>query len=387
MKKYCFSVIDKVGKRRKMTADFLTFKDFKLYLQKNHFSLIKYKVEDINYRVSSTRILLFTQGLKNLLESGLTISESLEILLAQEENKKMAGIINNIFKQIITGSNIYSAFSNYSTIFGDTYLNLLLVGEESGNLTENLEKICHHINSKEKLKKKIKEALLYPIIVFLFVLMLLIFMFIFVFPNFILLFEETNVQLPLLTRAIVFISKHTSHFIFLILLLLIFLSIFFKSTTSNFKNFSIKLPILKKILRKTSLIFFCENFAIMNEAGINLLTIFKILKSGNNYIFFNDELKKVESKLKLGYSLFESFASTKLFNEAQLKLINIGERSGNLSVIFNSIASSLREELDYYFFKLTTILQPLLLLILGVIVGVVLLSIYLPIFNISETIL
>ena len=122
----------------------------------------------------------------------------------------------------------------------------------------------------------------------------------------------------------------------------------------------------------------------MNETGINIIDILEILKKATPYIFLKKDLEKVQLKIKIGNSIEEALASTSLFSPTQLKIISIGERSGKLSEAFSSISFVLQKDFETYLFKLTTLLQPLLLLFLGIIIGIIVLAIYLPIFNISD---
>ena len=122
----------------------------------------------------------------------------------------------------------------------------------------------------------------------------------------------------------------------------------------------------------------------MNETGINIIDILEILKKATPYIFLKKDLEKVQLKIKIGNSIEEALASTSLFSPTQLKIISIGERSGKLSEAFSSISFVLQKDFETYLFKLITLLQPLLLLFLGIIIGIIVLAIYLPIFNISD---
>lgn len=368
--------------------EFDSLQDFHRYLIKNRLTLISYKLITPKYKISQESILIFTQNFKTLLESGLTLSLTLNILAKQERNKQFSSIINNIREKILNGSNIYSAFSQYSVVFGNTYLNLLLAGEESGNLLKNLEKICENISLREKIKKSIQEAIFYPTIVFIFTIFLLIFMLTFVFPNFISLFQDTNTQLPLLTQLVMFLSKNIIYILLTISTLTASLIITLKKISlEKSQGFKLRLPFYGKIIKKTLSISFCQNFSIMSEAGINIIDILEILKKATPYIFLQKELQKIQTDIKIGNSIEEAFSSTSLFNSNEIKIISIGERSGKLNEAFSSIAFIMQKEFETYLFKLTTLLQPILLLILGIIIGIIVLAIYLPIFNISEIII
>lgn len=385
MKTYFFKAYTLDRKKISNTLEFNTFQDFHRYLIKNRLTLISYKLVTPRYKVTSENLLVFTQNFKTLLDSGLTLSLTLSILASQEKDKHFSSIINNIKEQILSGSSIYLAFSNYKTVFNDTYLNLLLAGEESGNLVENLDKICKNIALMEKIKKSIKEALFYPTIVLIFAIFLLIFMLTFVFPNFLTLFHDTSTPLPLLTQIIMFISQNI---LYILSITIFFIGVIFfilkKLPLEKKQNLKISIPIYGKIVKEELIISLCQNFSIMNETGINIIDILEILKKATPYIFLKKDLEKVQLKIKIGNSIEEALASTSLFSPTQLKTISIGERSGKLSEAFSSISFVLQKDFETYLFKLTTLLQPLLLLFLGIIIGIIVLAIYLPIFNISD---
>lgn len=385
MKTYFFKAYTLDRKKISNTLEFNTFQDFHRYLIKNRLTLISYKLVTPRYKVTSKNLLVFTQNFKTLLDSGLTLSLTLSILASQEKDKHFSSIINNIKEQILSGSSIYLAFSNYKTVFNDTYLNLLLAGEESGNLVENLDKICKNIALMEKIKKSIKEALFYPTIVLIFAIFLLIFMLTFVFPNFLILFHDTSTPLPLLTQIIMFISQNI---LYILSITIFFIGVIFfilkKLPLEKKQNLKISIPIYGKIVKEELIISLCQNFSIMNETGINIIDILEILKKATPYIFLKKDLEKVQLKIKIGNSIEEALASTSLFSPTQLKIISIGERSGKLSEAFSSISFVLQKDFETYLFKLTTLLQPLLLLFLGIIIGIIVLAIYLPIFNISD---
>lgn len=385
MKTYFFKAYTFDRKKISNTLEFNTFQDFHRYLIKNRLTLISYKLVTPRYKVTSKNLLVFTQNFKTLLDSGLTLSLTLSILASQEKDKHFSSIINNIKEQILSGSSIYLAFSNYKTVFNDTYLNLLLAGEESGNLVENLDKICKNIALMEKIKKSIKEALFYPTIVLIFAIFLLIFMLTFVFPNFLTLFRDTSTSLPLLTQIIMFISQNI---LYILSITIFFIGVIFfilkKLPLEKKQNLKISIPIYGKIVKEELIISLCQNFSIMNETGINIIDILEILKKATPYIFLKKDLEKVQLKIKIGNSIEEALASTSLFSPTQLKIISIGERSGKLSEAFSSISFVLQKDFETYLFKLTTLLQPLLLLFLGIIIGIIVLAIYLPIFNISD---
>ena len=388
MKTYSFKAYNVERKRISLTLDFDSSQDFYKYLSKNKLTLISYKIVTPKYKITQENLLIFTQNFKILLDSGLTLSLTLDILSSQEKDRQFANIIKTIKEKITSGNTIYLAFSSYKDIFGDTYLNLLLAGEESGSLIENLDKICENIALKEKIRKKIKEALFYPIIVLIFTIFLLFFMLVFVFPNFLTLFHDTSTPLPLLTKIIMSISKNIVYILFSITILIyIMVTLFKKLPLEKSQSLKIFVPIYGSVIKKELIISLCQNFSIMSDAGINIIDILEILKKATPYIFLQKELQKIQLKIKTGNTIEEALSTVSLFSPSQLKIISIGEKSGKLSEAFSSISFVLQKEFETYLFKITTLLQPLLLLFLGIIIGIIVLAIYLPIFNISDIII
>ncbi len=386
MKTYFFEVYNSDKKRLKFVLEFETLGDFHKYLRKNRFILIKYKVKRSRYKVSQREIIEFTQNFKILLESGLTISEALNILIAQNKSS-ISMILRNIQNKILEGNSLYISFLPYRAIFGESYLNILLAGEESGRLTDNLERINENLLFNERIKKRIRESTFYPTVILLFTIVLIIFMLVFVFPSFIDFFKDTGVELPLLTRGLIFVSDKF-YIIFSIFVILVGIIYFLlkKTEREKIENLKISLPFYGKILKKRLIIEFCKNFSIMAKSGIEIINILEILKRGSVYTFQKREIGNLQLRIKIGNSMSEGFSVTSFFDFTQLYLIEIGEKSGVLEKTFDSIAYTLEKELEFYLFKLTSLLEPILLLILGIIVGTIIMALYLPIFNITQII-
>lgn len=386
MKTYLFKVYDKDRKKMSLTLDFENSKEFYRYLKINRLTLIEYRVTNPKYRIPKREIIEFTHNFRSLLESGMTITEALQ-LLSSQENLKINRIIKNIQLKIIEGSNLYSAFSMYKEVFQESYLNIILAGEESGKLLDNLERIYQKLLLEEKLKRKIKEAIFYPAIILIFTFLLIIFVLTFVFPSFIDFFNDIGTELPLLTRFLIAISQN-----FFLLLLSSLFSVLLgyliirKIEADKIERVKLKIPIYGHILKKRANIEFCRNFSIMYKAGIEVLNILEILKRGEAYLFQKKEFTNIQQKIRMGESIAEAFSKTLFFNPTQLYLIEIGEKSGTIEKTFSSIADTMEKELEFYLFKLISLLEPFLLLILGIIVGVIILGIYLPIFNITNII-
>lgn len=179
--------------------------------------LIKFEILKKNKKISYVDILSFTRELKIMLESKISIIEALKIQENQYENSKLGEIISEIRKDILNGNSMGEAFKNYRNIFGNFYVDLLYLGEISGKITENLERISINLELENKIRKKMIEALFYPCIVIVFSMIVIIFLMVYVLPNFVEMFNESGTTLPFLTKILMKISKNIHYIIILLI--------------------------------------------------------------------------------------------------------------------------------------------------------------------------
>ena len=281
------------------------------------------------------KILFFTNELAIMLKSGLTFTTAIEIILREEKEKNFKEVLKKIHKNLIAGKSIFESFKNFDKIFGNTYLYMLKIGEVSGSITERLEDISKSLEFDLANQKKLGGILVYPIVVISLTLIIVTFLLTFILPNFITIFEENQVELPLITRILLFISRNF-HYILLFIIALI-LIIFFINMYINNNNYYIK---------------------------ENLIEVKKSLLAGNNIA---TALKKLN-----------------LYNERFSILITAGEESGYLSENLLQISKILKQDFEYKLKKLISLLEPLTVVFLGVIVAFVVVAIYLPILSIGD---
>lgn len=386
MKFYKFKIYD----HRKIKTDSLPFNSkeaFFKYLKINNLKLITYKVTHKNYKPGERDILLFTQHLISLLKSGIGITLSLEIIAAQE-NKNFAHIINTIKNDIITGESIHSSFAQYKDVFNDTYLNLLNAGEKSGNLSKNLSRIYDNLKLVTSFKEKTKKSILYPAIVGLFTLMLIIFLFLVILPDFETFFDGSGIELPFLTKLLLDISKNSLTILIITTVFILLIIITFNLLPIEKKEkIKFTIPIIGKILYKDLIINFTQNFFIMLESGISVPDALESLKTNCKYSFFKKYITTIQINIRHGQNVHDSFENINFFKDQHLKLIAIGEQTGNLAHTFETISIVTQKQLEEILFKITTMLQPVLLTFLGIIIGIIIFAIYLPVFNMSDIIL
>ena len=341
-------------------------------------------------RNQKEKILFFTNELALLIKSGLTFTKAIEIILKEEKNKKFKDILKRIHKNLTIGKNIYDSFKPFENTFGSTYLYILKIGELSGNIVESLEDISKSLDFDLSRQKKLAGILIYPIVVISLTFLIVSFLLIYILPSFITIFEENQIELPLITRILLSISRNFHYILLFIICILTIIFIFNmyinKNKYKRIKRDKFLLNIflfgeLKKLLLASNLY---HSFSILLNSGIGMVESLEILYTNNNNYYLKDRLFDVKKSILAGNNIATSFKNLNLYNDRFSILISVGEESGYLSENFLQISKILKEDFDYKLKKLLAILEPLVVLILGLIVGFVVLAIYLPILSIGD---
>jgi len=308
------------------------------------------------------KILFFTNELAIMLKSGLTFTTAIEII----------------------------SFKNFDKIFGNTYLYMLKIGEVSGSITERLEDISKSLEFDLANQKKLGGILVYPIVVISLTLIIVTFLLTFILPNFITIFEENQVELPLITRILLFISRNF-HYILLFIIALILIIFFINMYMNNNKLMRIQKDKcllnmrlfweLKKLSLSSDLY---HSFSILLSVGIGIIESVDILYMNNNNYYIKENLLEVKKSLLAGNNIATALKKLNLYNERFSILITAGEESGYLSENLLQISKILKQDFEYRLKKLMSLLEPLVVVFLGLIVAFVVVAIYLPILSIGD---
>jgi len=345
----------------------------------------KVKVEDI---------LIFSKQFATMVKAGLPILEVLAMLRDQLENPGIKEIIEDIRKSLEGGVTLSKCFEKYPQYFDNIYVNLIKAGEASGKLDVFLLKIVESLEKKEKIKKKIKGALMYPSIMFTTAILVSAIMLIKVVPVFAKMYEGMGVALPKPTEIIMSMSdflRGTGGLV-LFLSIVIFAVTFKYLTTKNeairFKWHKqvLKMPvfgdlILKSLLARISLIM-----GNLSAAGVNLLESLEIAKSVSSNVVVSEALENVKKGVFSGDTLTKLFLKEPLFPPTFSQLISVGEQTGQLDEMFNSVASYYEEEFDQAVENMSALIEPIMIVFMGVMIGGLMIAMYSPIFNVGSII-
>ena len=391
MKKYKYVGYDRYGNIKYGTCSASDEIKLKEILKKERIRIKKFSEITTKIKISKEEILNFTKEILIMLDSGISVIKILEI---QEQQYKapLKDILGELKRDILNGDTLGEAFKKYEEIFGSFYIGMIFLGESSGNLDKNLRKICEYLELEIRIIKKIKEVIFYPCILLTFSILILTFLMIYIFPNFIKLFEESKRELPLLTRILIGVSNNF-HMIILFFICILIIIIFFiryikkdRVLKEKYDGILLKVPIIKSFIIGNFIIRFSKNISIMLSAGIVIIDILKLLKNFFENIVIKRELEIIEELLFEGKQLSEGLKKNNLFPQKYIKLVIVGEKSGELSRVFEQIAKLEEERIERDIKKLLTLVEPILIIILGLILSIIIIAIYLPIFNMSNLI-
>jgi len=401
MENYEFIAYNKKGHKITGTKTALSLEDAKIAIKKDKLILRKIKKLNENKislplnflsqnRISKEKILQFTDEIKLILESGIGIIEALQMQEDETKEKHIKKVIINIKNNIIEGSSIWESFGKYENIFGSFYINLIKIGEFSGTLSENFERLSQNLKMEINIKNKVKEAAFYPGIILSFSIVVIVFLLKYVLPNFLQIFEESPVELPMITRVFIHLGNHVGKSL-LILTTIVSAGFYYHKKLLqkdkyrySFHYYLLKIPLVRDIISKKLLTTISKNFSLMINAGIGIIDSIDNISTnlGNDYI--TENLFQMKSKILAGNSIGSSIRILNIFPNNYIKMINIGEETGKIVEMFDKISEISREEMEKVIKKFLVILEPLLILILGIIIGLVVIAIYLPIFSMSD---
>ncbi|MCM8804928.1 MAG: type II secretion system F family protein [Candidatus Omnitrophica bacterium] len=366
--------------------------DIKLISEKGLDEVIE-KGEKIKKRgkVSLGEIAIFSRQIAVMLDAGVSILDAISDLKEQTTNRYFAYILGNIKNDIQTGSSFSNAISKYPKIFSPLYVALVRSGEESGNLVGVMMELSSYIEDQIILLRKLRQALSYPAVIFIFFIGVISFVFLFLIPKFQSIFSSFGAKLPFLTLFIFRISGLFLKLLPFIILFLILLGIFlyfYKNTKiGRFQIDTIKLkfPFLGKLIVKISLSRFSLSLSTLLTGGVNITNALEIVAKTSGNVIIENIINKVRKGVIEGKILNEEMKKHKIFPSILVRMVRVGEETGRLEDMLKRVSRFFRDEVDATVNILTTIIEPILIIGLGIVVGIVVLAIYLPIFKLAGT--
>ena len=360
---------------------------------------ISSKRKDINIslpffkqKVQQRSVAIFTRQLATMIDAGLPLVQSLEVLSSQQDNKLFKNIIREIREDVEGGSTFAGALKKHPATFNDLYTNLVVAGEEGGILDTILGRLAAYIEKAEALKKKVKSALIYPATIVTVAVAVVIILMLFVIPVFETMFSSAGQSLPLPTVIVLKISKMIKKYIVIFIPAVIVLIFLFKryyktdSGKAVVDRILLSVPVFGPLFRKIAVARFSRTLGTLVSSGVPILDGLSIVSrtSGNRAI--ETAIMNARASIREGETIAEPLSRSALFPPMVIQMIAVGESTGALDNMLSKIAEFYEDEVDVAVANLTSMLEPLLMVFLGVVIGGVVIAMYLPIFNMASAV-
>lgn len=343
----------------------------------------------VGARLKSKTVTLFTWQLSCLLHSGISITRGLQILSQQSSDANLKRILENIEEVIKQGQTFSGALSNHARAFSPFYIAMIKSGEDSGTLEEVLAKLAEYSQKRDELFSKVRTALAYPVLMIFVGIGTIYFMFSFAMPRVMNIFLSTEQELPVITKILVAISNTLQHawpvIVILIVLVIVSLKQGRKSPAQRlvFDRIQLGIPVFGEFIRKSELAKLCQTMNLLIKSGIPILQAIEVAAPVLNNEAIRAEFLKTIQDLKAGGSFGKSLGKSKIFPGFMTNLILIGEESGRLGETLGEIASAFTRDTEEATKVMTALLEPIIILVMGLIVGFIVIGMLLPIFQLN----
>ncbi|MDD5108857.1 MAG: type II secretion system F family protein [Candidatus Omnitrophica bacterium] len=353
-------------------------------------NLVRSKFKPKHGRVTSEDLTLFCRQLSTLIGAGVTILMSLNIISKQVSSRKLYGVITDLTKNMEAGLSFHEAMALHPRVFSDLWVNLVESGEASGNLAVVLGRLASYLEKVGEFKRKIISALIYPAILTLVGLGALLFLTIKIVPTFAEIFKNFNMTLPALTQILVGVSTFLRKFLFLIIIVIAGAVFAFKKYIEtklgrrSFEEFKFKLPVFGEFFLAMNIERFSSEMATLLESGVPILYSLEISERSVDNLIMADIIKKIKEDVREGKPLRESLERSSFFEPMVIQMISIGEEIGELPQMFKRINSFYQEYCDTFLARFVAMFEPFVLIFIGLVIGIMVIGMFLPIFELSK---
>ncbi len=356
--------------------------------KKDFFSLLK----NISTITLAEKI-AFVENLSVMLKAGISVPRAMQILVKQTRNIRMKNIISDIYSQVESGKGLGEALEKHPTVFSNIFVSMIKVGEMSGELDKSLQYLTIQLQREAELKSKVKGAMIYPSVIVAALIIVGVLMSIFVLPKLTSVFKDFNTKLPLMTRVVMaiadFMSAHAVAVVGLMVAIVVALIAFYKTPTGKrlFDIFLLHFFIINPIVKKINLARFSRILSSLLKSGIPIVQGLEVVGESISSVPYKEVIMQSSMDVKLGKPLTESLSKhNNLFPILVVQMLEVGEESGAVQEILEQLAIHFEEEVDSTLRNLSSIIEPLLLLFIGGIVGILAVALISPIYNITESI-
>lgn len=338
-------------------------------------------------------IAFFTRQMATMLKSGVPLLQALEIVAGGSEKDKLKKMLYSIRNDVSGGSDFSTALSKFPIFFDDLYCNLVKAGEQSGALDAMLDRIATYKEKIEALKAKIRKAMTYPAAVVVVGILVTAILLVKVVPVFEELFTSFGADLPAFTRFVVTLSEAAQKWWFVVLLGIALFGYLFQSThrkSEKFRDFVdrtiLKIPVLGTILHKAAIARFARTLATTFAAGVPLVEALDSAAGAVGNVVYRTAIIQIRNGVSTGQSLMNAVQMTGIFPNMTIQMIGIGEEAGSLEMMLDKVAAFYEQEVDNAVDSLSSLMEPMIMVVLGTLVGGLVIAMYLPIFQLGNVV-
>ena len=341
-------------------------------------------------KIKLSELVLFSRQLATLIDSGIPLVQGLEILTDQIEHPRFKKIIADVKKDVSTGAAFHEALAKHPSAFSALFVNMVKAGESSGALDDIMERLATYLEKTDSLIRKVRSALIYPIVVSIMAVVITLVMMLKVVPVFKSIFADFGGKLPLPTMILIAVSDFLIHYFFLwvgALIVGIVLLKRFLATEAGIilmDNYKLTMPVFGLIFRKVAVSKFCRTLATLIKSGVPILSALEIVgKTAGNRVIEN-AVTKVRLSIREGQSISEPLMKSKVFPPLVVRMISVGEQTGELEKMLSKIADFYDDQVDAAVSGITSLIEPLVIAFLGIVIGTIVICMFLPIFKLSS---
>lgn len=396
---FTYIAVDSSGARQKGKIDANSQKEVLDYLRSNNQTPISIKQIDaaksslgFMNKVKNSDIVIFTRQLSSMILTGLTLIESLNILKQQINKPRMQEIINDLIAQISEGTTFSQALSTHSDVFSEIYIALIKAAEAGGLLDKVLSRLADNMEKSEDLRKRVKSALFYPLIVISGVVIVIAIMNIFVIPQLGQLYSNLNLPLPITTRIVLGMSSFFTNFSPLIVIMIIVLAVLYRRFSKTdlgrkvLDKVMLKLPVLGTIFKLSILDEITRTVAILISSGTSILESLTIASNVSNNIWYRNAMRNTANLVEKGIPLSSALQNQNIFPTILIQMVKVGESTGRIDDSMLKMAEYFERDLDTRVKTLTQSIEPILIVVLGISVAFLIISVITPIYSLISQI-
>ena len=340
--------------------------------------------------IGPKELILFTRQIGTMIKSGVPIMRAIAGIQKTTVNPALVELLKDIRVNLDKGVELSAALALHPKIFDDYYVSMVRVGESSGQLEEIFKRLFEQLEFDRHMKMKIKGAMRYPSFVLIAISIAIAVLTIFVIPVFANMYSKFNATLPILTRVLLGSSRFALDYWWAVLAIIGFTIYAFRLYTDqpkgryNWDKFKLKIPIMGRIQNKATLARFCRSFATATKSGVPLMQAFTLVSRVVDNAFFEERILLMRSGVERGESLLRAAQTASIFSPQELQMISVGEQTGDMESMLNEVADMYQEEVDYEVGRLSESIEPILLGFMGVLVLVLMLGIFLPMWQMGQ---